>query len=759
MKRLILLAQMLLLCLCASAQTADTMVRQAVAEQMSTYPASTLKDLYKSFFQDAFGPGHLISNAQDSEQRMRSYLEQECEMAKTEPNLCPDYELTGIHGRFYRVNLSVINDGRVPMESFLSAFLKSASQFSLPKVEDWRQEWISIEKSIRELGYRLPGQAQDSAAIMDILAQGKYASHHSEAYNAAYHPHYRLIEKEIFEREILPRLQFDIYLMIGQSNCAGRGYMTESDTTGIIPGVWLLNADGRPEPAKAPFNRYSNIRKDISMQMIGPAYSFAPAMHESTARNVLIIQNAKGGSGLWEWQNEDPAAVTFLDSTLMRAIPAMRYGKLKGIVWHQGETDTSHGTAGDIYVSRFSTMIERLRNALGVGAEVPILVGELGQWEWEKKELVDAFNDVTLPRLTQVVPNCHKIESDGLECRSTNHSDPHFSREANIELGKRYAQAIIKAQGCYRHYLPVNPNADQAARDLLERLYQTVDEGKIFSGLHHNQLMMPNYVRDLNRINEAVEGAVPMVWGGDVAWDADKVVQMATDHHQRGYLISITWHAARPFDHGVVRFKEQTQGRFTREQWEELVTEGSEMHSQWLAQVDSIAQYLKVLQDAGVPLLWRPFHEMNGEWFWWGDRRGERGFTVLWKMLYHRLTDYHKLNNLIWVWNPNNPRRHPVDKTMGYDLYYPGDEFVDVLAADVYHREWFQDTHDQLVELGKEKLVALGEVGELPTAEQLKSYNRYAWFMIWTDFTANKYNTIDALKDIFGNERVINIKE
>lgn len=84
-------------------------------------------------------------------------------------------------------------------------------------------------------------------------------------------------------------LEFDIYLMIGQSNCAGRGYMTESDTTDIIPGVWLLNAEGKPEPAKAPFNRYSNIRKDISMQMIGPAFSFAPAMHESTGRNILII--------------------------------------------------------------------------------------------------------------------------------------------------------------------------------------------------------------------------------------------------------------------------------------------------------------------------------------------------------------------------------------------------------------------------------------------------------------------------------------
>lgn len=423
----------------------DASIRQAIVQQVETYPASTLKDIYKNFFQDAFGPGHLMSNAPDAEQRMRNYLVQECEEAKKDINPCPDYELTGSHGRFYRVNLSVINDGRVPMNTFLNAFMKSAAQFSLPKVEDWKKEWIAIEKCIKELGYQFPDQAQDSAAIMNILEQGQYASHHSIAYNEAYHPHYRLIEKTIFEKELLPLIEFDIYLMIGQSNCAGRGYLIECDTTDIIPGVWLLNAEGLPEPAKAPFNRYSNIRKDLSMQMIGPAVGFAPMIREKTGRNILIIQNAKGGSGLWEWQNEDSSAVTFLDSTLMRAVPALKYGKLKGIVWHQGETDTSNGTAGDIYVSRFSKMIARLREALGVGTEVPVIVGELGQWEWEKKELIDAFNDVTLPRLTEAVHNCHKVESEGLECRSSDHSDPHFSRASNIELGRRYAEAMFNA--------------------------------------------------------------------------------------------------------------------------------------------------------------------------------------------------------------------------------------------------------------------------------------------------------------------------
>ncbi len=330
-----------------------------------------------------------------------------------------------------------------------------------------------------------------------------------------------------------------------------------------------------------------------------------------------------------------------------------------------------------------------------------------------------------------------------------------LSLKKYIGVAAIFVATITTAQP-FKHYKPVNPNATPEACKLLEHLYTIVDDGKIMSGLHHNQLSMPNYRHDLDRIETAVEGAVPMVWGGDVAWDAEKVVNMAIDHHKRGYIISITWHAARPFDKGFVNFKKQTQGEFSSQQWDELITEGSDMHKMWIEQVDSIATYLKTLQDNKVPVLWRPFHEMNGEWFWWGGRCGDNGFTVLWKMLYHRLTQHHQLNNLIWVWNPNNPRKHPVDNQMGYELYYPGAEYVDVLAADVYHREWFQDTHDQLVTLGNEKLIALGEVGELPTSQQLKYYNRYAWFMIWTSFTDDKYNTIEALRDVFANERVIN---
>ncbi|MBR6369452.1 MAG: glycosyl hydrolase family 26 [Bacteroidaceae bacterium] len=307
----------------------------------------------------------------------------------------------------------------------------------------------------------------------------------------------------------------------------------------------------------------------------------------------------------------------------------------------------------------------------------------------------------------------------------------------------------LTAYSCANNYpKPVNPNATPEAKSLLEMLYRTVDEGKIISGLHHNQLNMPAYRYDLNNIERAC-GKEPMIWGGDVAWDASRVIELAQENYANGHIITLMWHAARPMDHGIVNFRGQTQGEFSDEQWDELMTVGSDMYNSWLAQVDSISQYLKVLRDHRIPVLWRPYHEMNGEWFWWGWREGERGFKELWKRLYDKMVNYHHLDNLIWVWNANAPRNIPGDTAKDYALFYPGNDYVDVLATDVYNRDWKQSHHDQLIELGKGKLIAIGELGNLPNPSDLDTQNRFAWFMIWTSFTSERYNTQADIKAIF----------
>ena len=105
------------------------------------------------------------------------------------------------------------------------------------------------------------------------------------------------------------------------------------------------------------------------------------------------------------------------------------------------------------------------------------------------------------------------------------------------------------------------------------------------------------------------------------------------------------------------------------------MTPGSDIHNKWCAQVDFVAGYLRQLERARVPILWRPVHEMNGDWFWWGGRLGDRGTRQLYRMMYDRLVGHHRLNNLIWVWNcdrPSQPDRQFAD-------YFPAQ--VDLLHA------------------------------------------------------------------------------
>lgn len=185
------------------------MIMAAIGQQMADYPESTLKDIYKNFFQDALGPGHLMSGDADAEERMKKYLRRECEAAQSDIDPSPYYVRTGWHGRFYRVNLSVINEGKVPFDVFMGAFMESAGSFEIPEIEDWKSEWGMIENVLMECGYELPDFSEDSAAIHDMLDRGEYAGHHSRQYQKAYHPHYRLIEKDIFDREILPLLTRD----------------------------------------------------------------------------------------------------------------------------------------------------------------------------------------------------------------------------------------------------------------------------------------------------------------------------------------------------------------------------------------------------------------------------------------------------------------------------------------------------------------------------------------------------------------------
>lgn len=204
MKMLYLLLLPFSLVLNSSAIKPDPeLVRNTVISQLEEYPESALMDIYKNFFQGKFGPGHLL-DGEGALASARTYLIKECELASGEENLCPDCESVGLEGRYLRVNLSLIGEDKIPVDAFFDAFVKSADSFAVPDVKQWRKEWKSIVSVIRKMKLGIPDFDRDRKAIDKMLSKGEYASHHSKAFNDAYHPHYRLITKDIFEKELRP---------------------------------------------------------------------------------------------------------------------------------------------------------------------------------------------------------------------------------------------------------------------------------------------------------------------------------------------------------------------------------------------------------------------------------------------------------------------------------------------------------------------------------------------------------------------------
>jgi len=181
-------------------QTIDTVaMRSAIERQLATYPESTLQDIYKSFYQEHFGPGHIISDTASA----RRYLMRELsEMGKTQS---PYFEPTGSQGDYIRVCLSAIADSLITAEQLLDAFVRSANSRQEPTVS-WMEKWEAIVSIIQANKIELEGFETDLPLLTEA-ARNSQAVHHSRRYNETYHPHYRIVERGIFERELRQALK------------------------------------------------------------------------------------------------------------------------------------------------------------------------------------------------------------------------------------------------------------------------------------------------------------------------------------------------------------------------------------------------------------------------------------------------------------------------------------------------------------------------------------------------------------------------
>jgi mannan endo-1,4-beta-mannosidase len=304
-----------------------------------------------------------------------------------------------------------------------------------------------------------------------------------------------------------------------------------------------------------------------------------------------------------------------------------------------------------------------------------------------------------------------------------------------LAAGCAAAQPAAEPKPCE----PVNPRATAEARALLKTIC-SISGTFILSGQHN----FPNTASRFSDHAAEVTGKYPYVWGSDFGFTRsgkdsigarDAIMEEAKRQYAAGSIITLMWHAVRPTDNEPNVWNSSVQGKLTDAEWAELVTPGTALNQRWTAQIDNVARYLKRLQEAKVPVLWRPYHEANHGWAWWGGRPGEKGFQALYKLMYDRYVNYHHLDNLVWVWDSKTPGG-PVEPYAGY---YPGPRYCDILATDAYSG-FAQSHHDDLAALAKGRPIALGEVGRAPTPEILKKQPLWTWFMVWTDYfdSANK---------------------
>jgi mannan endo-1,4-beta-mannosidase len=301
---------------------------------------------------------------------------------------------------------------------------------------------------------------------------------------------------------------------------------------------------------------------------------------------------------------------------------------------------------------------------------------------------------------------------------------------------------------------PVTPNASPEAVALLKYIHGISGQHTL-TGQHN----YPDTKDISTRQAAAAWGKTPAIFGQDFGFakpgDKDAVaarpdiIAEVKRQYANGAIITLCWHAVRPTEDEPVTFRGSVQGKLTDKEWNELITPGTRLNQHWCDQVDVIAGFLKQLRDAHIPVLWRPYHEMNGDWFWWGGRRGEHGTTVLYRQLFDRLANHHQLNNLVWIWSvdrPSTPERQFVD-------FFPGRNCFDIAALDVYHSDFSQSYYRDLLKLAGGKPVALAEVGPPPTLDVLEKQPEWTWWMLWAGMVGKEPGANHAMQTLVNAPR------
>ena len=203
---------------------------------------------------------------------------------------------------------------------------------------------------------------------------------------------------------------------------------------------------------------------------------------------------------------------------------------------------------------------------------------------------------------------------------------------------------------------------------------------------------------------------------------------------------------------------------FKGEQCKEI-DETSQEYKDIVADVDIVSGYFKQLEEKDIAVVWRPLHEASGGWFWWGVASPEC-YVQLWRLVFDRMVNVNKNKNLIWVWNINTDPKFGYDYSALNGAWYPGDEYVDIVAVDIYdplnnHNSAANYWNKIISEVGTDKMIALSENGAIPDIDSIaedRSYWSYwmTWSQTWSGNFLEKTPT-DMWKRNLDDERIISL--
>lgn len=310
-------------------------------------------------------------------------------------------------------------------------------------------------------------------------------------------------------------------------------------------------------------------------------------------------------------------------------------------------------------------------------------------------------------------------------------------------------QNILLSDPC-----PATPTAIQESKNLLKFLYSLKDSSKLLVG-------QSNFVQTPVRYtNEAITntGMAPAIWGSDFSYGVgldgptgfrQKMIDSAIVRGNTGAIVVLSYHQVRPDASDSAGFS-SVQSTMTDAEFDSLLSPGTAMHTAWAAKWDIIATYLSQLDSAHIPVIFRPYHEMNGGHFWWGKKAR---YPELFQMTFNYLVSTKGLKNLLFMWNSNRINIYAGAAAP----YYPGDSYVDILGTDVYHNDYNMATYNELDSLSANKPIALGEFGVPPSAAILSNQSKYVFAMAWSRPT--DYTTWAALDTFYNLSQVYTLDE